>query len=226
MSKDTLADIPRLAFLNSESRKKKKSERRSSQGYSRFVRAMRIILPMIAMMVAGSVFLWSDSEDKKIKPASIEELQISKEDIKNELLNPKFEGVDKSGRPFTVTADRATQQNDIYDTVVMESPEAVILLDDEKKVTISSVKGTYSQTEREMTLENNVKAEHDSGYIFKTEQATAYLKERLLKSESKVSASGKEADLTASGMIVDINKNTLKFTGPIEVKINSSFVFN
>ena len=77
--------------------------------YSRTVRWLRLALPLIALGLTAVVFTWNsntqvamiaDKNDKKI-PTTVG---------KNELLNPRFEGADQKGQPYTLTATRAVQE--------------------------------------------------------------------------------------------------------------------
>jgi hypothetical protein len=78
-----------------------------SKRHSSLVRRMRLILPVLALAVFVILITWK-SDNASLAP--VPRAEISPETVaQNELVKPKFQSEDKSGQPYTITADKATQ---------------------------------------------------------------------------------------------------------------------
>ena len=96
------------------SRRVRKDDHYSVHGYSKFVRFMRLTLPLCALAILVILYLRSGLEEQVIKPveeaATASTSQLQERSIsRNELLNPKFESVGKQSQPYEITAKRAVQ---------------------------------------------------------------------------------------------------------------------
>lgn len=96
-------------------------------GYSKTIRALRLALPIIALILLGVILIWPNLD--KTNDFIIEEQTTpTLQNATNELLNPRFESVDKNGNPYRILATKAVQspQNDSF--VLLENPTGDIAL--------------------------------------------------------------------------------------------------
>lgn len=212
-AKENAPEKARLSQLHSGTKKEK-----GGRGYSRFVRSMRLLLPLIAAGMIGLVVSWSRVEDtfeaipqEKILPDTVGT---------NELLNPRYESKDDKNRPYTITATRAVQSPEDMDVVLLTKPEADITLGDGAWLAAKAQKGTYRQKADSLMLEGDVTLYHDQGYELKTPRMLLDLKDRKAVSDSKVSGQGPAGSIEASGMQAVSAANNLIFTGPVHLVLN------
>ena len=81
-------------------------------GYTRFVRIMRLVLPLIALGIVIILFSVKGVDDTAISPIKSEDnpnRNIEETITRNELTNPEFRSSDKKNQPYTITALRAVQ---------------------------------------------------------------------------------------------------------------------
>src|SRR3546814_553438 len=81
---------------------------RGGHRHSRFVSAMKIFLPLGAMALLVTVLFYSgifDSRDRL--DISFREITTLNNDLR--MVSPRITGLDKSGLPYLLTADTATQ---------------------------------------------------------------------------------------------------------------------
>lgn len=190
-----------------------------SPSYSRFVRTMRLALPLAAAAIIVLLLSWPRIE-KTMETASGAALPPPPAAAQNELLAPRFESADSENRPFTVTADRAVQSARESDLVLLDRPRASILLRDGVRLSAEAEKGSYRQKEGRLLLQGRVRLLHDGGYTAETEKVLVSLKERKAWADLPVSGQGPAGTLQASGFQADSGAGTLVFTGPARLVLN------
>ncbi|MEM7617858.1 MAG: LPS export ABC transporter periplasmic protein LptC [Pseudomonadota bacterium] len=184
-------------------------------GYSVFVRRMRLILPLIAVILIGVVFTWSNMGDETI--ISAEDPAAPKTIGKNELLNPKFESVDDKNQPYTIVAKRALQGNNNDDIVILEEPLADMLLNSGNWVAIKAKQGAFSQEKQSLLLRGDVELFHDKGYQMSMPELHVNMDKNTARTDKDVKGHGPLGTLEAKGLSADSAKGHLSFTGPAKL---------
>ncbi|MCB9990332.1 MAG: LPS export ABC transporter periplasmic protein LptC [Rhodospirillales bacterium] len=190
------------------------------KGYSKFVRFMRLALPLVAIGIIGLLLSWPRVEDT-IKAVPKETL-VPQTVGKNELVNPRFESTDGKSQPFTITAKRAVQSARDPSVILLETPMADILMNDGAWMAAESEHGAYRQDSERLLLEGKVKLFHDRGYEMKTEKLLVNLKDREAWSDMPVYGQGPAGTLEATGMKAESGSSQLIFTGPVRLVLNRS----
>jgi lipopolysaccharide export system protein LptC len=191
-----------------------------THGYSKFVRLMRFVLPLLALVIVGLVMSWPKVEETmKTIP---HEAGMPQSVAENELVEPRYEGTDEKNQPFAVTAHRAIQSGQDPDVVLLELPQGESTMNDGKAVKISADKGQYQQKAQKLLLEGNVTLDQASAYEFRTDKLLVYLKYREVWSDAKVTGKGPAGTLEASGLHATGENNLLIFTGPVKLVLTGS----
>lgn len=196
---------------------------RLSRSYTKFIKLLRIFLPLVILGLLALVFVWPEME----KPASLipeEDLLKQSETIQNELIDPRFESLDSENQPFTITASRATQSTLKPELVALESPTADMIVKDGSWVAIKAEEGLYEQQSEKLTLKKNIHIFHDDGYHMNAEELRVNLKEREAFSDLKVSGHGPAGTLNAEGLEAYGEKGLLIFKGPAKLVLNEGFI--
>lgn len=188
------------------------------RNYTRFVRSMRILLPLIAACVVGIVMAWPRMQSA-VAPIRQQASAAKSASVtgKNELLNPSFKGIDNRNEPYTVTAARAVQSLNERDTIILEKPAAEILLNNGRRVGGEARRGSYAQKEGRLLLEDEVTLHDDEGYVFMTSKLLINLSAKEAWSDQPVWGSGPTGTLEASGVQAYDDKKVLIFTGPAKL---------
>jgi lipopolysaccharide export system protein LptC len=192
------------------------------QTYTRFVRSMRLILPLAALGMLVLVMAWPRMEETaKVKPAPPG--TVTPPDVgRNELINPRFESQDEQSQPFKITATRAIQNAQDPDLVLLQKPMADITLNNGTWLAAEADSGSYRQDAEKLLLEGNVRLFHDKGYEIKTEKLLLDLKTHEAWSDRAVNGQGPAGTLAATGVRVNGDKELLVFTGPVKLVLNRS----
>jgi len=189
--------------------------------YTRFVKSMRVILPLCAAGLIVLVMAWPEMGDK-IEPVVSKDMLPDKTIAKNELIKPRFESTDDKNQPFTITADKAIQSQSNPNLVNLEKPMGDLTTTDGNWLAIEANEGTYEQNTEKLFLQGNVVLFHDAGYQLKTEEMRIDMKKHEAFSDQPVSLQGPEGELRAAGLKAFSDKGLLIFNGPAELKLTSS----
>lgn len=187
---------------------------KAGRSYTRFVKIMRLILPMAALLLVALVMAWPKME-QSITPLTPENISENPQSVtQNELINPRFEGADSQNNPYILIAKRATQSANNPDILLLESPNGDITLGAEDKLAITALKGTYRQNAGKLLLEGDVHLVHSAGYVMDTSRLSIDVKAQESRTDQAVTITGPAAKLNATGMDARNNEGLIVFTGP------------
>lgn len=196
---------------------------RTVTGYSRFVRVMRLALPLAAISMVAVLFVVTGGDKTAIVPVSEPKEMPDKKVAKNELLNPVFESRDKKDQPYKITADRAVQGEANKDLIMLERPIGVVTMEDGAQVKVRSNAGAYRQDTERFFLEGGVFLEHAQGYTLKSEEAHIDLQQNYAWSEKDVQGRGPDIAIDARGVRANGKTGEILFTGPAKLVLSEGF---
>lgn len=188
-----------------------------AKGYTRFVRTMRLLLPLVAVGIVGIVVSWPRVEERMTAPPAIapQEQTVGQ----NELINPRFESQDSEAQPYTITATRAIQSSANPDIVFLEMPVGDISLSDGARLEAEALKGAFDQKAQTLNLEGKVTLFHDKGYEMVTEKLRVDMGPRTAWSDTAIAGEGPAGTLAASGVKADMQNGVVIFTGPVTLTL-------
>lgn len=191
-----------------------------SRGYTRFVKSMRFIFPLMALILSIIVITWPEMDDKVVVIPKDQLVAPSETKIgENELLNPHFETTDAQQQPVNVTADRALQNQENPNLVKLDNPNADLKMKDGSAVQIEAQQGTYEQEAEKLFLQDNVIIHHESGYQLQAKELRVDMKTREAFSDKHVHVIGPEAQVEATGLEGNVDAGTLIFKGPAKLTL-------
>jgi lipopolysaccharide export system protein LptC len=185
--------------------------------YSRFVGRAKVILPSVAGALIVAVAMWP------YLPLSLEKLKpfFLKLDIAQlrdqKMINPRYTGVDKDRRPFTVTADAGRQNssdaNGDDNLVALDGPKADILTKEGAWVVVTGDTGIYQAQTHFLDLFGHVTLFHDKGYEFKTSSARVDLDTSTAEGHEPITGDGPSGTVSGEGFRVLQKGDIVIFTG-------------
>jgi lipopolysaccharide export system protein LptC len=189
--------------------------------YSRFIKSMRIVLPIMALVLAVLVFTWDDA-GQRVKPLAKEDIAPQSPTVQNELIKPVFQSVDDKNQPFVVSADRATQDKTNPDLLTLDKPQAEITMLDGAVIKAQAQTGLYEQNSRRLTLNTAVTIDHSDGYRLISEELRVDVVTEKILSGRDVTITGPAGTLEAKGLDGDSKTGRLIFTGPARVVLTGA----
>jgi lipopolysaccharide export system protein LptC len=176
--------------------------------YSRIVRQLRIILPVVGLLTVAIVGLWP-----RIRAQFNHPTQTSQEERQARMINGRYVGSDVHGRPYTVTYESALQPPG-GGPIDMVNPVAELTLQNGHWVAVKANKGRYDQAAGLIDLYDNVELFHDEGYRFSTTLAHVEFTKNLIWGDRAVEGNGPKGEIRARGFRVINNGDAISFTGP------------
>lgn len=174
--------------------------------YSRVVAWLKILLPLSALALLSTLFLFSKSIDpeQSIPFATVDVKELAREP---RITAPEFSGMTADGAAITISASAAKADPTNLETATIERLTAVIQTPDGASVTAQADEGSIEDA-RTARLEGDVYIETSSGYRISTDELISDLDRTLIESAGIVAASGPLGDIDAGMMTVHLQNQT------------------
>lgn len=196
---------------------------RAATRHARFVAVMKLVLPLSAAALIAVVVTWpyvASRDDAGLRLTFAKE--STEADGQITMLNARYVGTDRESRPFTITAERATQDPVTADRVDLVTIDADITLADGTWLALSAERGRYDRATQSLVLLGQVALFSDAGYELRTEDVTIRLDERDAASDRPVTAQGPLGIIAAAGFRAEDGGDRVRFIGPIRMTLYPS----
>jgi lipopolysaccharide export system protein LptC len=211
--------VPRLG-----ARRLLPSERRQSARYSRFVGWAKLILPTAAGGLIAALGAWPYvSANFERLAAQFPRLDVAQ--VRDQrMLNPRYSGIDKQQRPFTITAESGRQEGgDASDGLIaLDTPKADIQTKEGAWVVVTGNTGIYQPQAHFLDLAGDVTLFHDKGYEFKTATARVYVEDGMAEGHDAIAGAGPSGSISGEGFRMLHNGDTVMFTGKSTLVMNGA----
>jgi lipopolysaccharide export system protein LptC len=193
----------------------------SNRNYSSFVGTMKIVLPAIAVGIILLVVAWprfqTHDEGFHVGLSS-----ITPEDVQNlRMVSPRYQGTDKRGEPFTVTADTAMKKSPQSDVVELSRPVADITITRGNWIALKAEYGVYREQDQQLDLIGKVDLYHDDGYEFETLAAHVNMANNTAEGDDPVYGQGPFGTIESQGFRVYDKGERIIFTGLAHLLLRS-----
>ncbi|HZD26080.1 MAG TPA: LPS export ABC transporter periplasmic protein LptC, partial [Alphaproteobacteria bacterium] len=116
------------------------------------------------------------------------------------MLSPRYLGTDASGRPFTITAEKAVQDPHDLRRITLQTLQADMTLSDGTWVTLMAEGGLYHQGRQTLQLQGPVSVYSDAGYEFHAGDVAIDFGKGTASSQGAVNGHGPLGELRAEHM--------------------------
>jgi len=182
--------------------------------YSRFVRIMKVMLPLFAFSLIVLVIAYSttgrEGANVAITYAKVKDLANDRQ-----LVNPKLTGTDGRGQPFTVTAKAATQAPGKARKMTFDQVVADVTMQDRTWVQVDARQGLLDAEAKTLDLTNTINIFSDKGYECHTLSARYDFGLGLLKGENPIKCQGPLGVITAKRFEGLRDPGIMRFTGGV-----------
>jgi lipopolysaccharide export system protein LptC len=200
----SLADIRRPARLASPQRRW-------------LVGLAKRVLPLFALALLLLVAFWPEIQGTGDRSRiSYRRIDITPEG--GQLTDAHYQGVDASGRPYTVTATRVRQLGP--ERTDLEAPKADMQMQSGEWLMVQAKRGIYEQKANRLDLAGEVILYRDDGTVLVTESASLDLRANAAAGHEMVHAEGPFGVLDAQGFTVLDRGAVVQFTGPARLVLN------
>jgi lipopolysaccharide export system protein LptC len=181
--------------------------------HSVFVSLLKLLLPAVAVGLILLVVVWPQvqQDDSRFR---VGVSKLAPEQAENlNMINARFEGVDDQDRPFTVTADVATQRQGQPNLIELQLPKADMTMKDGAWVALTARQGLYRRDSKVLELSGEVSLFHDRGFELRTSAARIDLEAGVASGDRPVQGHGPSGRLEAEGFRMGQNGERILFTG-------------
>lgn len=181
--------------------------------YSFFVVLLKVLLPATAAALLLLLIAWPQiTPGDSAFRIGVERLSLDQAESLS-MLNPRYDGLDENNRPFSVTADLATQATGDADIVDLELPKADMTLDDGTWLAVMAKSGRYYREAETVDLTGDVVLFHDDGFEVRTEFAHVDLRGGRAEGDEAVEGQGPTGTLNSEGFRIENKGERIFFTG-------------
>ena len=200
------------------------------------ITALKIALPLIAISCVVYIVYWS-RQVPIVHPIDVVGAKNGTaangaSDVKVQKV--QYNGVDASNRPYSVTAESASQpqkadpapatQSDAdaeakADSINLQKLIADMTMKDGTWVAVTADDGIFHRDSGTVDLSGNVTLFHDTGLSFETDAATVDLKNDWARGDKPVEGQNADGQLAAQGFEIKDDGNTILFTGRSYLKL-------
>ncbi len=200
----------------------KRTANKNPAKYSRFIKSLRVLLPLLAIGIMTLLFSWSTFQNPNIAPINTpiqEETPRSEAISKNELLSPRFESLDNNGQPFVITAARALQSTDEEGLMILENALGDLSMKDGHWLAVKSDQAAYTEASQRLLLRNDVQLFYDNGYTMRTQLLDINMNTSSAHTDTPVEISGPAGLIDAQGLKATGENEYLVFLGPARLTL-------
>jgi lipopolysaccharide export system protein LptC len=216
---DYIDEAPRRRLRYDPSRRGGEAAYRAAQRHSRIVRALKYILPALAIL--GGVIFWASA---RFIPSDLSDLVdqagIDMQSNSVTMDKPHISGFEGTRRAYEVKADSAVQSLDDPKVLTFSKIDAHIGLEDAGVATVGAATGVYNGNDNTLHLKDGIAIDTDTGYSARTEAALVDFGAGSLVSDTPVQMQGKEGSIRADSVEVTDRGKHIIFRGGVSVTFN------
>jgi lipopolysaccharide export system protein LptC len=175
---------------------------RSELLHSRIVRGLRLILPLAALAVLSTLFLFSrDIDPSRALPLAA----VDAEDLARDprITAPRISTVTLDGTALTLVAETLRIASADAETAAAEGVTLTLDAADGRGARITADHGAVDRTAGQVTLKGDMLAETDDGYHLRSDLIVAALDTTRVESPGRVTGFGPLGEMEAGGFVME-----------------------
>jgi lipopolysaccharide export system protein LptC len=191
------------------------------RAYTRAVRALRYVLPTIALFLIGLVVAWPQlvGNGSGLIAPMLAPGQIDGADVMR-MHNPRYVGRTSAAEPFEVRAASAhldpTQPNRVH----LDQLAADIATAGTRQVRLLAVSGLYDRDTENVNLSGGIEVTTSDGYRFETPSALLKLERGRVVGREPIAGSGPGGTIAAERFEFRDGGEVLRFNGRVRVTLH------
>ena len=192
--------------------------------YSRRVALLKRTLPALGVFLLLLIALWP-----RLAPIW-ERLRFAfpaidlREARELRMLNPRYAGTDRLGRPYVVTAAVGHQVPDRQDLMSLEAPRSDLKSHSGADIVLTAQTGVYQQQAQLLDLFDNVTLTHENGTRFVTKTARLDIAHNSAQGNDPIEGHGPSGDIKSQGFRIYDKGDDVVFTGKADMLLRGAKV--
>lgn len=187
---------------------------------SRLFSFLRISLPALVAVLLGVTLLFPEIFSGSGRaPIDLPIAEKGSEAEGKGMVNITYSGIDKQGRPFSISADRVDSTPSTADVLRLTRPNAQVSLKEGGKLAIAAKSGAYDRTHETVDLQEQVTLRQGADLLIRTRQARADLRAGEAFGDQTVDGEASFGALTGHGFRIIENGNRIFLGGPAQLVV-------
>src|SRR4051812_47028683 len=190
--------------------------------HTRRVAILKRVLPAIGVSLLLLIAIWPRLEpiwERMRASFPVIDLRDAQE---LRMVNPRYSGIDREGRPFVVVAASARQIPGRQDLVSLQAPVAELTLRSGAHIHATSITAVYQSQAGVIDMFGDVTVTHDDGTRFVTQTARVNTTQNAAEGNDPVAGHGPAGDVKAQGFRILDKGDTIIFTGRADMLLNGA----
>lgn len=195
----------------------------NGRGYSRLVRSLRLLLPLLAAGILVFTILFPSIDWREsVVPEGVD-FEFSPRDAQQiSMRTARLVGTDEAGRPYELAAVEARQGQDGDETVLLDRPAGQIELESGASLSMEAASGVFHRKEETIDLNGSVTVVHGRGYRFTSKSATLDLNAGRASGDDPIDGFGPEGEIHGQGFEILDKGRTVKILGESRLIFNKT----
>src|SRR5713101_7320564 len=190
--------------------------------YSRRLALLKRVLPAVGVGLLLLVVVWP-----RLAPLW-ERMRLAfpaidlREARELRMINPRYAGSDRLGRPFVVTATVGRQVPNRQDLMSLEAPRADVKTHRGADIAVTAATGIYQSQAQLLDLFGEVTLVHQNGTRFVTDSARVDVANNAAEGSDPIAGEGPSGDIKADGFRILDRGDTIIFTGKSDMVLKGA----
>ena len=189
-----------------------------AQRHSRRVRALKLVLPLVAGVIAVGFPVYSYMAAPPSVAVETDSSVFS--DGKLVMANPKLDGLTKENLPYSLNALRAIQSADKEGVIELEQIDAKLPVSADNVAAIGAAHGIYDRDKNTLDLDKEITVSTTDGMVAKLKSAFLDMGKGTMTTSQPVDITRKGSRITADTMTVQENGKVLIFEKRVRLNID------
>ena len=181
-----------------------------SLDYSFYINSLKKILFFVSFILLISMFLNKAVQKFSHKELNFDIVTTNEEQV---VISPRFIGLDKNKKPFTIRAEKAKKDLNNENLYKLEMPSGEIINNDGEKIFLKSELGNFDQKNQQIFLYENVLLNNLDGLSFKTQAANIDLNTNNIFGDKEIIGKNNKGNIKSKGFSITEEGNKIIFTG-------------
>ena len=188
--------------------------------HSRRVALLKRVLPAIGLGLLLLIAVWPRLAPlwERMRFASID-LREARE---LKMVDPRYAGIDRLGRPYVLTAASGRQVPDRQDLISLQAPRADMKTHSGAEIVVTAATGVYQSQTQLLDLMRDVTLTHQNGTRFVTAAARVDAAGNTAQGDAPVEGHGPSGDVKAQGFRILDKGDTILFTGKSDLRLTGA----
>lgn len=183
----------------------------------RYSSHVQIALPFLALTIVMAGLVWPLLTGEVVRmPVGRAPLTGDRPDYAS-LDRPRLSGLDRTDRPYTLAAERATQRSRGDTAIDLTAPRIELTAPNGRRIEVWSDSARFDRTENHMDFAGNVTARDGRGNTIVTERLRVDPRAGSMSSDQPIRGDGPDGAVDADGIDVRGHGERVIFTGRVRL---------